>query len=1234
MGILDTLRRKGGRGDDIDRHLEEGLYGLRLISPDTLRRAMEYIRSGAGAEVLLEIEAAPGRAEVAVPFGTVVLHPTWRNWISAEVQARIGCNWTGEVGSLARNQFYACAPADQLARLGRLLNAIAAVESPSTGIPAWLIGLLNDALMSRDTVDRKKKLTDQQMAALWSPARLEAIASAGGVPDAEVPGVVLRVLLDRAPAAGSWSTDYYGVLLESREALDYLVAHADVVRQVLPSTHASCRDDFVGRLSKEPAAALVFADLIAQLAVDTAKTVRRPAIALLCTLPVALEMAAPLVTATPVARLGELASALAALPGGGDVLRRAAEAEKPGARRTLLERAADRGETASATAEIAEDIEVPAFAPATEVVLGEEWVAAARAAIDAQLAAAQQTVAEATAAGTPRNNWTLSAARGRVETFSKVTDSGLRDMASYLCGVRPDAPKGLRNALEDNRVVSALPEFGLLAALRLCVVGSPPKILWWRFRLLGRKTGDLRTFVDALARVGIPEPDKAADELVFSQWNSAALFTVDQLWPYYLGRPERLEIALGMRPGDRSNSFDQPHQVELAIEILGAMPQVPAAFVPALTSLALGEGKTHRRSAQRVLESHHVARALGEQGLTDTKSQIRAASANWLGRIGDSAALPALLAAVKKEKQPAARAALLTAIETLGGDICAYLAPDVLVAEAAKGLKAKAPASLGWFPMDALPVARWATGGQVPAEVIRWWVIVADKLKDPSGAGIFTRYLSLLDEPSRSALGSFILHAWIGEDTRHPDPEESAAHGRGLAQQRFDNAQINRKRYGGKGHDDYWEAEAAKSVADHEREAYRQHQSQYISSAIADKGLLALTVGAPGADLASAAASYIKDNTGRRAQVGALVSALAAHGGQEPIQLLLTVARRFRQATVQSQAQELVTELAEARGWTPDQLADRTVATAGLDDDGILRLDLGSRTVTGRVTEAFTLELANPEDKAIKALPAQRQDDDPEMYKAAKAQLSASRKELKQIVALQRSRLYEAMCTGRVWPTVEWTEFIAGHPLMSRLAERLVWIENPGDGQRLFRPSGGELIDAADETITLGDDGSIALAHARLVDAATAEAWRAHMRDYQVPIVFDQLDAPAPPAPGVRTEVDDHQGWLADSFTIRGRATKLGYSRSQAEDAGWFTAYTKAYDSVQLVAVISFTGAYLPEENIPAAVRTLSFERSRGGATVPLAEVPPVLYAESYRDYVTVASGGAFDPDWERKSAY
>ena len=65
-----------------------------------------------------------------------------------------------------------------------------------------------------------------------------------------------------------------------------------------------------------------------------------------------------------------------------------------------------------------------------------------------------------------------------------------------------------------------------------------------------------------------------------------------------------------------------------------------------------------------------------------------------------------------------------------------------------------------------------------------------------------------------------------------------------------------------------------------------------------------------------------------------------------------------------------------------------------------------------------------------------------------------------------------------------------------------------------------------------------------------------------------------------------------------------------------------------LVAVVSFTDSMLPEENIACATESLSFVRGARG--IPLGEVPPILLAECYADYVALAALGPYDPDYEK----
>ncbi|MBE7701086.1 DUF4132 domain-containing protein [Oerskovia sp. Sa1BUA8] len=1223
--------------------------GLKILDADTeglAARAVAYVHAGDGPELLTELSQRGDDALDRLLDRPATLG-RWSYTTQAQDQAikeRVP-GWTVNKGVTARNNLYTLTEPvriEALIRLGRLLAAVSPdVSRTSDRLPAWYAALLTDVAKSCSGRRTTGKGDKPGIRGGWTPELLVAIAREGGVADGRIPAAVVSAIFDRPATA-----DYYGDPLATFAAQpgveEYLLAHLQETSDATAALRATGKVELLRFLRPRPGVRDAFVGLVAQLATDNAKSVREQAAGNLATLPAAhqVELLEPLLTTMPASRLPGLVTHLAGVEGGIDALRRAHAADPRGARGTLLSNAVERATALDVeSGDDDEPLDVPPFTPLPDVVLGEAFVRSARDAVDRRLAAARKELDDLEALPqADAQNWRLSNARGSVKDLSVITDDHLTQAAQHLSGALTKVPPHkVLLVLQAPAIRSRLEGLTMLHEIRLARAhgGGRQRYPWYRLYGTTDLAVDLRVLADGVGRAGVQDTEEAVAELVFDSWFARETFAPEHLWPYYAEHPRALDTHLGLRAPSTVVTSSRVERLAVALTVLSGFPSLPGRYLPRLAELALGEGRTHRVAAQKVLESHAGARALAEQGLRDGKTEIRVTAATWLQRLGDPAAIPALRAALATERREVARAALLGTLESLGDDISAELAPATLLAEATKGLKTKAPASMAWFPVDGLPALRWAADGEpVPAEVVRWWVVLAVKLKDPSGLGLIARYESLLDDASRAALGRFALETWIGRDTRGPTAEECRAYADSEAQDRYDRYQRWYEQ-----HPQYYEAEAARTVDQHHQDAYREHQSTYLGSAIADKGLLALTVGMPGAELARAAQQYLTAHITRRAQIEALVRALAANGEPAAVQLLLSVARRHRQATVQTTARTLAEDLAERRGWSAEELADRTVQTAGFEDDGILHLDLGSREYAARITPTFTLELTNDAGKVVKALPALRADDDPDQVKAAKAQLSASRKELKAVVALQTQRLHEAMCTGREWPVADWQEFVAGHPVMSRLAAGLVWLENPGPDQRAFRPGdGGALIDVDDEDVTLADGATVSVAHGVLLGQDDAGRWREHLADYEITPLFDQLAVDVPAFDGQAIAIADRKGWLTDSFTVRGRATKLGYTRSQAEDGGWFSGYEKSYPSVGITVVIEFTGAFLPEENIPAALTELVFRRSvrayGQSAQARLADLPPALVAESYRDYLTVAAGGSFDADWEKKSAW
>lgn len=149
-------------------------------------------------------------------------------------------------------------------------------------------------------------------------------------------------------------------------------------------------------------------------------------------------------------------------------------------------------------------------------------------------------------------------------------------------------------------------------------------------------------------------------------------------------------------------------------------------------------------------------------------------------------------------------------------------------------------------------------------------------------------------------------------------------------------------------------------------------------------------------------------------------------------QVLIAISTRFAIDSLRDEATRLIDELAARHDWTREQLADRTMPTAGLEPDGTLVLDTGMRQFTLRLTDALELVLRNAAGKIVKTISGPNQSEDEEAFKHAKKQLSETKKQLKEVLQFQKMRLYEALCTQHAWPAEDWQQFLKPHPIVGR----------------------------------------------------------------------------------------------------------------------------------------------------------------------------------------------------------
>lgn len=1231
---------------DVEKLLKRGLAPLDSLQAGMSERCCAFVFEGRAPETLLGLALLSNAGQALGHPGAVWGH--LHQLSKAQRQAAEAC-------IVARDGFFKLAianglPSLVLVRLGKVLEAAdqkANLLRTQTSAPDWLYYLMTDMLLRRvhgnwaRMEDAAKGRATQQLRLTCQ--LIEQLLSADDLD----PNIAAQVLFERK-GADSYAQSAFDPLLSLADMDDYLQRQRELIATLPKILSAPGRVALLTTIATKSRAAN-FSALICHLAVDSAKAVREPAAAalsLLLTADVEQHLQQLLHDGGSAGERAQAADLISRRLGDGaqELLQAAAENESSKPVLEAIERALSR--TGAATDHAALKLPVPPpFPQLDDQPLGAEALAVLELNLQELLETAKRAV-EQEERENAKEGTKYSWARENLTNLKKLSSADLQREIDRINGQGKHSRRSSRDALvlvvEHKERLAGLTGMSL-SRLLVQMAGrggqfeyyfsfSNPALNKW-LDAQPAEALDLRCFAQAFAKSKLPIRVIAGACLIDNYQGVCAMdrLPAERIWPFFAEHMEWLREGLGMSPStaERYREFE----LGMTLRVLGTFPVLPTEFIPRLLELALGEAKTNRQGAQELLQQ---LPDIGDRVLhacSSSKQELRIVAISWLAQLNHRQTAPALRKLLNKERKETVRAALLSTLEHFGEDTSQWLNPTALGKEASKGVASKLPAAINWFDFAALPAARWADGKPVAPDIPRWWVVLACKLKAPGGNALLERYLGLLERDSAAAVGRVVLSQFIAQDTRCPTLQEANA----FAEQHADQRLAMYKQW----------AQHSPEYAAYTRERIyvdlrQEHLGNYLGSAIAAKGILALISAVAGHELASTVGNYMRDHFIRRAQIEALLEAIACSDDPAAMQLLMAVSRRHRTASVQAKALALVDLCAQRLGWSADELADRTMPSAGLDESGVLQLSYGKREFSVRLDDAMKPVLRNAEGKLIKALPQPRLDEEATVVKESKAQFSAAKKEIKQVISLQSGRLYEAMCAQREWPVAQWQEFLQSHPIVGRLCQRLIWrCRTDADQARsvLFRPAeDGSLLDPHDDEVTPPENAFISLAHGALIDAESVGAWNAHLKDYKIKALFAQLDRQSPELDTTKdqSEVIDRVGWCADAFTLRGAFNKLGYQRGQAEDGGCFYEYSKSFTSLGINVIIEFSGSYLPEENVAAALKGLSFRRRNQGryAYTPMAlsKVPQVLLAESYADYLQVAaSGSGFDAAWESK---
>jgi hypothetical protein len=344
---------------------------------------------------------------------------------------------------------------------------------------------------------------------------------------------------------------------------------------------------------------------------------------------------------------------------------------------------------------------------------------------------------------------------------------------------------------------------------------------------------------------------------------------------------------------------------------------------------------------------------------------------------------------------------------------------------------------------------------------------------------------------------------------------------------------------------------------------------------------------------------------------------LRAIGTDTALMQLHDLAQRVRYKALKGRAQLFMQAIAASRGLTRQQLEDRIVPDAGLDEAGGRTFDFGPRQfrlVFGPDLKPLVREAAG---KVKANLPKPGAKDDPEKARAALEAWAVLKKQVREALKVQSQRLEKLMVVGRRWTVAEFESLLVRHPLMVHLVRRLLWGGHDAEGRlvRTFRVTEErEYADMRDAPCPLEGVASVGIVHPLHLTAEQLAGWGEVFGDYEIIPPFPQLGRKVHrllPGEERQTALTRFNDTAVPLMLFMGILKANGWSNGMVEGGQYLPGYRKRFEERGVVAVLSSSVG-------PANVQITgaSFEAEVPGAgpnerpPLPLGQVDPVVVSE------------------------
>lgn len=363
-----------------------------------------------------------------------------------------------------------------------------------------------------------------------------------------------------------------------------------------------------------------------------------------------------------------------------------------------------------------------------------------------------------------------------------------------------------------------------------------------------------------------------------------------------------------------------------------------------------------------------------------------------------------------------------------------------------------------------------------------------------------------------------------------------------------------------------------------------------------------------------------------------------AIGSSIALMQLAGIAQKLKFKGLKAKAEQFVNEIAQERGLTRDELEDRVVPDCGLDESGRREFSFGSRKFSFVLPGDLKAMVRDEVGKLRPNLPDPGAKDDQTLAAESVTEWKLLKKQIKDVATIQAGRLEQAMVTGRRWNAEDYEALLVRHPLMTHLAQKLIWTGFDAKGKRLVTFRVTEERDFAnpdDDAVKLTGVTSVGVVHPLELTDAERARWGEVLGDYEIVAPFAQLGRAVYALEAGEDKLDDltrfHDMQLV-APTLVFTLEKLNWLRGVAMDAGCFDEHSKQFPAADVTAVIRYEGTvgmgYI-DPNEMLTVESVHFcpgMRPRSGygwdskKKLALGKVPAIVISEVLADLQVLKS--------------